>query len=252
MKLIRSLSIILGLFLALTTSLPGTVHAEAGFCDFGTKVDELKKIQTRVNPDDSLGVLAELKIRKDLLKISGGCLRKNAEDLDSQLSLVRTTTPEGKAFIEWIHRQIQENIGFYSYKETQIDTLGLKGAKDMAKEFAARKLQADDQLEFIIQSILDWNSNQVLFETGAKRFSDIKKTLDAFKLPADHEIIVLEKEAVAIFQEASLENQNAWKDFANHEVDAGREKTKSSLEKLAKAYTVFLEISEVSKKTLPL
>lgn len=238
--------------MAFLISNPYGARAEETACDFGTKVEELKKAQTRTNQEDSQGVLIELRIRKDLLKISNACLKNDNETLDIELASIKSSSPEVKAFTEWIHRQIQENIAFYTYKDTQIDTLGLKGAKDMAKELSQRKTQVNDTLYFLVQSILDWNKNQILFETGEKRFSDIKKTLDAFKLPADHEVIILEKEAVAIFEEASKEHQSAWKDFSNHDIESGRDKTKSSLEKLAKAYMVFLEISEVSKKTLPL
>jgi len=252
MKIARFLSTTLGVFLILSASSLPVAKAEVKICDFGTKVEDLKKIQTRENREDSAGIIAELKIRKDLLKITATCLKDNTETLDTELSLIKASTPEMKAFIEWMHRQLQENIAFYSYKETQIDTLGIQGAKDIARELASRKAQADTTLENLVISILDWNSNQPLFETGSKRFSDIKKTLDAFKLPNDHEVIVLEKEAVTLFNAASLENQGAWKDFTDREVESGRIKMKESLEKLAEAYTVFLKISEVSKKTLPL
>lgn len=252
MKLVRFLSTTLGIFFIASVGFSGVARAEVKVCDFGTKIEDLKKIQARENREDSAGIIAELKIRKDLLKITATCLKDNTAALDAELALIKTPSPEMKAFIEWMHRQLQENIAFYSYKETQIDTLGIQGAKDIARELASRKAQADTTLENLVLSILDWDSNQPLFETGSKRFSDIKKTLDAFKLPSDHEVVALEKEAFALFNAASLENQNAWKDFTNREVESGRTKMKESLEKLAKAYTVFLKISEVSKKTLPL
>ena len=243
---------LLALTLALFTLSLQISGASGLACDFGNKLEDLKKIQVEsVNPD-SQQIVAELNIRKDLLRISVSCLRGNAETLNEDLAKLKTPTPEVKAFTEWLYRQIEENVSFYGYKETQITNVGLKGAKDLARELADRRTQIDESLESLVLSLLDWTNNQPLFETGAKRFADIKKTLGAFKLPADHEITLLQNKASALFKEASLENQDAWKGLANQELETGRLKTKASLEKLAEAYTVLLEISEVSKKILPL
>ncbi|MEK7187824.1 MAG: hypothetical protein AAB691_03195 [Patescibacteria group bacterium] len=234
--------------LVLAASLPFHASAQGPLCDFGTKITELKALQSSGTNE----VVAELNVRKDLLKISIGCLKKETKYSDSELQKIESDREDIKAFAEWIHRQIQENVSYYNYKETQIDSLGLKGAKDFAKELANRKEQVNTVLDNLVVSLTDWMSNENLFKTGEKRFADIKKTLSAFNLPHDHEILLLEKEAMGIFNEGKVKHQETWKDLSNREVEASRAEAKESLELLAEAYEVFLKISEVSKKTLPL
>lgn len=242
------------LFAVFTLSLLGPSHAQAQttVCDFGDSITKLKEIQALTSDSDQKSIVRELNARKNILKITLSCLKKDATDLKAQLLEIKNPSPETKAFAVWIDRQIEENISFYNYKETQIDNLGLKGAKDFAKDITERRKQVDEPLNSLVSNLLNWTSSQALFETGAKRFKDIKKTLDAFSLPTDHEIIALEKEALAIFNQALAQNKLAWQSLANHEADESRVLTKGSLEKLSQSYAVLLKISDVSKKILPL
>lgn len=238
--------------LSLIASPTYEAQAQTIACDFGDTITKLKEIQARTNDGDQKSIVLELNARKNILKITLSCLKKDAEDLKTQLSEIKNPSSETKAFAVWIDRQIEENISFYNYKQTQIDNLGLKGAKDFAKDITARRNQVDEPLGSLVSSLLNWTSSQSLFETGDKRFKDIKKTLDAFSLPADHEIVALEKEAFIIFNQALTQNRLAWQSLANHEVEESRALTKGSLEKLSQSYAVLLKISDVSKKILPL
>lgn len=228
-------------------------HAQAAeVCDFGTKVDELKDAQEQSISGRQQDVLKELNIRKDILKITITCLKKDVQGLNETLTQIKTSSPEVKAFTDWIRRQIEANTSYYNYKGTQIDILGLKGAKDMAKELLDRRTQIDQPLNDLAISVLDWTNSQPLFEAGGKRMTDIKKTLGAFELPRNHEITLLEKEAEEIFNTATTKNKKAWEYLTTQRIEEGKTETKTSLETLGDAYTVLLKISEVSKKTLPL
>ncbi len=238
--------------LSLLTTLPHQAQAQTTTCDFGDTITKLKEIQALTNDGDQKSIVRELNARKNILKITLSCLKKDADDLDAQLSEIKNPSPEVSAFAEWIHRQIEENISFYNYKQTQIDNLGLKGAKDFAKDISERRKQIDEPLDSLVSTLLNWTDSQALFEVGGKRFKDIKKTLDAFSLPGDHEIVALEKEALTIFDQAVLQNRKAWQSLANHEVEKSHAFTKESLEKLSQSYTVLLKISDASKKILPL
>jgi len=224
----------------------------ASECEFSESINQLNSLKDSASAREQL--LQELSLRKKILNNLSTCFIEETTTKKQSLDAIAPANPEAKAYQRWLTNQFTETISFYEFRNTQIKDVGLQGSKNLAKTLLDRRQTIDKPLFDRATQFSAWNTNQELFLIANKRLLDITATLEVFDLPAEHELGLLLIEAKKSLTVAEDKNRQTWEalKLSLNSDNKILPLIKSSLEALAESYNTFFEISELSKKELPL
>lgn len=252
----RHIIIKTGLLLGITAIffLPGRIiagsptspqAAEKESCNFENQFKELAGVREANNLDYLPTLLAELRIRKELLRKVLDCAISEAEDLRASLAALKSIPPEMELLRDRLYERIGETKDYYQMQQSRLNELGIQGTKDMAKSIKEWRLTQYASLANGATQLIIWTKNQELFQAAQKRFQDIKQTVRFFNLLDNSEMKDLLTKATERLAKARSINEAAKEalnrfDFSENSLGL----IKDSLEELSETYQLFFELSK--------
>lgn len=246
---------IAAVLLVLCAALPSASHAENEplSCEFTAALGELHALQADYYGDPAFRVRTELTIRKKILTTIIDCASADAELLEQKIK----ETPTEDSVIGPVRARFMETLAsarrYYAEARSRVDTLGIGGSKDLAREVRAWRENTYAPTATQALNFLVWAKNQELFRAANGRLADIRTAIRSLKLTEDEQARTLLDGSVASLREANEEN-----DRARAELDQFPPPQDTlaviqrSLEKLAHAYEQFFALSELAQKLIPL
>ncbi len=215
-------------------------------CNFEDQLKELAGIQESNNPDYLAALMAELRVRKNLLRSILDCSIAEAEGLRAPLAALKPNSPDIELLRNRFYERIGETKDYYQMQQSRINDLGIQGTKDMAKGVKEWRLNQYASLADGATQLIIWMKNQELFQAAQKRFEDIKQTVRFFNLVDNTEMRELLAKAAESLDKAQSANEaakEALNRFAASENSLGL--IKDSLEALSETYQIFFDLSKV-------
>jgi hypothetical protein len=227
--------------------------ADDASCDFAEPLKQLQELSADYYGDPAFRIRTELTIRKTLLLQIIGCAEREAEAVKRK---VEETSAQDTRIAPLRGRSLDILNGalqYYAEARSRVDTLGIGGSKDLAREIRTWRAQtygpnASQALNFLV-----WAKNQELFAAAHSRLTDIERAIHALKLTDDETASALFEESVVGLREATAENERARTELERFPPPPDTlDIIKSSLQKLAKTYENFFSLSELAQKLIPL
>jgi DNA repair ATPase RecN len=218
--------------------------AEAS-CNFEGQFKELASTQESNNFDYLASLMAELRIRKNLLRGVLDCSIAEAESLRASLAALKPNAPDMEFLRNRFYERIGETKDYYQVQQSRINDLGIQGTKDVAKNIKEWRLNQYASLVDGSTQLIIWTKNQELFQAAQKRFHDIEQTVRFFNLVDNTEMKeLLTKAAESLYkaQSANEAAKEALKRFDASENSLGL--IKDSLEALSETYQIFFDLSK--------
>ena len=229
-------------------------NASASVCQFDAKIKELASAIANHPLDEMEELLAELKLRKSILKDTIDCALIEVDELYSQLNIQGIKERKAADMQARFLSVLDEATQYYERQRSRIADLGLRGTKDLAKEIADwRSNMFSPQRDRIVNFVL-WTHNQPLFAAATARRDSLGSTMRLFKILNDKDVQTLFNEATNGLAQAQNLNTQAESNLFNF--SSGPQETlaliQNSLRALADTYQKFLELSDTINKLLPL
>jgi len=239
-------------FLGMMPLLARAQTADASDCRFEEQFARIAEIRanTFLNTNDQ--VRMELEVRKDIIRKTLSCAIADTQALKEKVGAVRSDDVSVRALRTSFVNQLDAALSYYEREELKIDTLGISGSKDLARELKEWRTNtyaptAEQTLHFLV-----WAKNQELFLAGANRFADIERSIASLKLLESESIAPLLSTARADLRDASAANDEAFVALQEFPPRTNAfDSIKRSLEGLAKTYEDFFNVSGEVQKLLP-
>lgn len=234
------------------TSVFAAEEKEVQKCEFTSSKDSLS--DSRKKSDGSINAIKdELTIRKEMLRQIIVCAKEDVTILQKNVKDLSSDDKEIILAQKRIVEELQKAISFYDSQEKFIDSIGLKGSKDIAKNIKDWRIYSYNPLAGNAGNLIMWNKNQPLFNAAEKRLEQISQMVKSLKLIEEEEIAKSFESGSQQLSEALKLNTAARNSLVNgaqnEEVSTN---IKKSLEILADTYKTFFELSESVKKILPI
>ena len=236
----------------LPSPIPVRAETDTATCQFAEPVKELETMRADYFGDPAFKIRTELAIRKTILTAIIDCAAQETQALRQK---VEETSPDGAGtpirarFLDALNGALQ----YYADARSRVDTLGIGGSKDLAREVHAWRANTYTPTATQALNFLVWTKNQELFSAANGRLTDIQTAIRSLKLTEDEKARTLLEESVASLRAANEDN-----DRARTELDQfppppeTLSLIKHSLEKLAHTYELFFALSELAQKLIPL
>ncbi|MEK7193220.1 MAG: hypothetical protein AAB652_00310 [Patescibacteria group bacterium] len=227
-----------------------THAAPPGTCELASQVSELRKLQGGTGEKNPQGLLTELQARKNILTTILSCSLKEVRGLSLNINDLSLPSESLKPVKNRLGNAFNETIAYYEAQKLKIDTLGIQGSKDLAKNILEWRIGNYAPLSEKTVSFILWAKNQYLIKAANQRSAQITQTIKALKLTEDADIKKLLADAnvnLLAAEETNLLTEKAFINDEEHYADS----LKESLEKLALTYQNFFDLSEAVNKILP-
>jgi hypothetical protein len=241
----------LGAILAVTATLAGATPALAAedSCNFSDKFADLRGVQADTDRDYISAIRAELDIRKSILKGVIDCALEDVKDRKDKLQGIAPAFDNSTVKTN-ISQALDESAEYYNQQKEAVDSLGIKGTKDVARDIASFREGTFNPAAEREDDLLLWTANQPLFSKTASRFSEIRPIVLSLSLINRKEINEKFNEAEEVFKEAQENNEAAKMALLSQDMKAS-DLIKASLQPLSSIYKKFLEISDSLNKIVP-
>ncbi len=252
MKSARQILLSITLGLGALLFLPQSILA-APSCQFGDQIKALSAAQQNSAAGEREDVLAELELRKSILKNTVDCALLDAQKLKTTVQDVPENDRELTGLKKLYLNKLEEAESYYLVQRGRISDLGLKGSKDLARNLGDWRSGNYGPLADSIGNLILWINNQNLFPVAENRYAQIDKNLKGLKLDESESIRTLLAQARTDLTAAEDLNAQVKAALTTHAkpADAG-DLIKQSLDKLSATYQDFFDITQEVKKLLPL
>lgn len=245
---------VLAFFVAIAINVsPVNAEADPPSCQFKGYIQELEDLPADYYGDPAARVRAELTIRKKILTVIIDCAAEEARTLREKIEEVPAEGTSVATLRARFLETLQNAVQYYAEARSRVDTLGIGGSKDLAREI--RTWRADTYTPTATQALnfLVWTKNQELFEAANGRLTDVKTAIKSLKLTDDETARALLEESVASLKEANDHNNRSRTELEQFPPPPDTLSTiQRSLEKLAHTYELFFKLSELAQKLIPL
>jgi hypothetical protein len=198
------------------------------------------------------GLMAELNVRKALLKRIIACAKTEAQSLADQMNKL-SVVGEAKALQSQLGDRLNDAINYYDLELIKTNDAGIIGTQAIAREVLAWRAANYAPLTGEVSNFVLWEKNQNLFKIANDRFNQMKKVvafLEQAAPPSAGLSNALQTVRVAI-ERANSENESARTALIQFwSPDQSLPIIQESLDSLADAYQKFLAVSTIIQKLL--
>lgn len=237
----------LALFLA-----PAAVWA-APNCQFSEQLKALSAAQKNSASGRTEDLLAEVSVRKNILRNTLDCALKDAQKLASTTQGIPDSEKGFSDLKKLYLNKLDEASAYYNYQRGRVNDLGLLGSKEMARSISDWRSGNFTPLADNIGNLALWVKNQNLFPVAENRYAQVEKALKGLALEGSQPTQDLLDDARKSLDSAEDLNAKAKDALLGHETpSATGSLLKKSLDDLARSYKDFFDITEAVKKMVPL
>ena len=223
-------------------------------CSFQSYLDNLVATQNSTSSDYTVKLVAELKVRQDLLEAILKCGLSEVGDLKSQLEKETTSDAKAQAIQSQYLDQLQRDADFYNSEAARISGLGILGTKQLAAEVLDWKQNIyNPQGEKIMDFIL-WLRGEKFLGVAQTRINDFNHYLKAWNLLDNPQIQEDFSDAQSKLSDAQTSLSQAQDYFYNgqsYSLDDLTKTIKDSFDSISGVYQDFFKIQSDIKKILP-
>ena len=247
------LSVFLGSAALLMLPQSSGAAATTNKCQFGDQIKALSAAQKNSASGRRDDLLAELELRKTILKNTLDCALMDAQKLKATAQSLPEDDPALVPLKKLYLNRLDEALSYYSTQRGRISDLGLQGSKDLARNIGEWRSGNYGPLADTIGNLVLWIKNQSLFPTAENRYAQVDKNLKGLNLNEESEVQTLLNQARADLTAAEDLNVRAKTALVTHEKpDETGTLLKQSLDKLSATYQDFFDITQAVKKIVPL
>jgi hypothetical protein len=229
----------------------GPARAATPDCTFEPYFEELALIQADPKLDYLAGLRAELQVRKDLLRTILTCALTETDDLSAKVQGADFPA-DAKDIQADYEAQIAWAADYYHDALDRIDTLGILGSKDLAREILAWRTSNFMPLAQRATNLATWTKNDELVRTAEERYTEVARTIQALKAADSSAVQPTLAAADASLHEAETDHAHARDLLANGgNADEALAAIKATLEALGAMYQHFFDLSETVSGAIP-
>jgi len=226
-------------------------HAASTACNLESGINGLSAAVER-NDGTLEGLRAELSARKDLLRATLDCALAEVQGSADTIHSLPSTNDAVESLKTTYFRKLDEAASYYRLEQSTIDTLGLKGSRDLAKSVRDWRTSNFAPIAATITDLTIWAKNQAVMKTAGNRIDQVSRTVQVLSLSGGDDINEAFSSVQANFRDAGSLNERARQALVQFgTVEDPLPLIKASLDSLSKTYQSLFGLSETVKKVLP-
>jgi cellobiose-specific phosphotransferase system component IIA len=222
-------------------------------CDLQTLATKLETVRKNESGAPYLELIKqELLVRKEMLAKTISCADYEAASLEKSLNDISSNSDRVKSLRNQLARRLAEARSYYALQSQKIESLGLRGSQDMARDIREWRLNTYAALEQKIAVFLLWAANQDLLDTAGNRFHQISQAVRNLKLTESEDVRKALEAAEQSLEQAKKIHQDAEIELDAFDVSKDSlPMVKDALTALSETYEKFLEVSKAVTTVIP-
>lgn len=157
--------------------------ASAANCDFSGSLNDLSKAQAASALNDSKdNIMAELEIRKGILKQTLDCSADEASNLESEIKSVDTGYPTLPDIQTNLVSKLNDVLNYYQAQKNSVGDLGVEGSKIFSSNLKIWRASNYAPLADLGKNFVIFAQNQYILQTAQNRLSQINIALKTLNL----------------------------------------------------------------------